>query len=213
MPDERPADNGSRERHAPEPFSPYTFQMKRILDLWLSVLIMVFVFPWLFPLLCLLVLLDSGWPVFFVQERVGLNGRIFNCYKFRTMRTRSPGHPASTSRLGRFLRDSKLDELPQLFNVLSGEMSFVGPRPHMLSDHEAFSRMLGEQYHLRHMVKPGITGLAQIRGYEGRINSPHKLRGRIRLDLFYINNWSLGLELQIIFRTIWHIFKGILQWG
>ncbi len=199
----------TRGRNGSPTFRPgrrYFIRMKRTTDLFLSGAALVFVFPWLLPALCLLVILDSGLPVFFVQERVGLNGKIFKCYKLRTMKTES----GATTRLGRFLRNSKLDEIPQVINVLTGEMSFVGPRPHMLSDHELFARAIGERYHLRHRVKPGITGLAQVSGYEGRINALHRLRGRVKLDLFYIQHWSPALELLIIFKTVRHICRGIL---
>lgn len=200
----------NKERKAAQwAVSPYFFRIKRMTDLLLGGVILVLVFPWLLPVLCLLVILDSGFPVFFVQERVGLNGKIFKCYKLRSMRPAPATDILETSRLGRFLRNSKLDELPQVINVLVGDMSFVGPRPHMLSDHEHFMRAVGAQYHLRHRVKPGITGLAQVSGYEGRINTLHKLRGRVKLDLFYIDNWSPAMEAFIIFKTIRHIFRGI----
>ncbi|GJM32585.1 MAG: hypothetical protein DHS20C18_15860 [Saprospiraceae bacterium] len=189
---------------------PYYF-LKRIMDTGLAIVLLVFVLSWLIPLLCLIIFIDTGAPMFFVQKRVGLNGKIFFCYKLRTMYSKQGNINKKPSRLGQLLRDHKLDELPQIVNVLRGDMSMVGPRPHMLSDHEIFSQAIGKRYHLRHVLKPGITGLAQIGGYEGSITSLHKLRGRIRLDLFYIKNWSLGLDFLIIFKTIGHILKGILR--
>ncbi len=182
---------------------------KRTLDVLLSLIILVFLLSWLIPILCLLTYFDSGMPLFFVQKRVGLKGKTFYCYKLRTMRCHPGTDIKKTTRLGQFFRDHKLDELPQVINVLCGEMSLVGPRPHMLSDHKNFSQLIGQRYHLRHHRKPGITGLAQISGYEGKVTSLDKLRGRIRFDLFYIKKWSLGLDLLIIFKTIEHVFKGI----
>ena len=186
---------------------PYRF-IKRGMDIILSLFVICFIFPWLLPVLSILIIVDQGFPVFFVQDRVGLNNRLFKCFKLRTMGSATNVSRNRVSRLGNFLRVYKLDEIPQFFNVLSGEMSAVGPRPHTISDHHIFRKIIGDAYNLRHEVKPGITGLAQVSGYEGKINSVDKLQGRILLDLNYIRNWSIGLENQIIYRTLGVILRG-----
>jgi putative colanic acid biosynthesis UDP-glucose lipid carrier transferase len=193
-----PAISGLRQFH-------YCY-LKRAADLTLVLLAIIFLLSWLLPLLGLLIWLDSGRPLFFIQERIGRNGRVFHCFKLRTMSPIPGSDRKHISRLGRFLRYRKLDELPQLFNVLLGEMSLIGPRPHMISDHRHFSQALGRIYHRRHDVLPGITGLAQVRGYEGPITTYRKLRGRIHLDLFYIEKWSLGLEFWIFWKTLVLLF-------
>lgn len=184
--------------------------LKRAADILIAVSALLFILSWLLPLLCLLILLDIGAPVFFIQKRIGRYGRPFHCIKLRTMRIEEKAEEQPT-RLGHWLRCHKLDETPQFINVLKGEMSIVGPRPHMLSDHLSFSRELGGAYKLRHTVLPGITGLAQVKGYEGPITSSHKLRGRIRLDLFYIRHWSMALEFGIMCRTAQLFVRGMLK--
>ncbi len=180
---------------------------KGILDGGVAGGLLLLVLWWLLPLLMLLVWLDLGHPVFFIQERIGKNNRCFRCYKLRTMRET----PSELSRLGAFLRHTKLDEIPQFFNVLRGEMSVIGPRPHMLADHVAFSRLVGPGYHYRHLVKPGITGLAQVNGYEGPVTSPQVLEGRIFHDLSYIQNWTLASEIRILWKTHCLILRGFLR--
>lgn len=174
---------------------------KRVLDVVISIVVLCTVMTWLIPILVLLIYLDSPGPVFFVQKRVGRNNKYFNCIKLRTMRTKGDTDEERITSMGKWLRNRKLDELPQFINVLRGEMAIVGPRPHMISDHKDFSQAIGSVYHLRHAVLPGITGLAQIEGYEGHIDSWHKLRGRVSLDLFYVRKWSLGLDLKIMWQT------------
>ena len=181
--------------------------LKRSLDFTIALAMLVLVLWWLLPLLSLLVLIIEGRPVFFVQERVGHRNRLFRCYKIRTMRFDRPPEEAPISPFGKFLRDKKLDELPQFINVLVGEMSVVGPRPHMLRDHEVFAASFGPGYHQRHAVKPGLTGLAQVRGYDGPITSRRKLKVRIRLDLLYIRKWSIFLDLWIVGQTARYLFR------
>lgn len=185
--------------------------LKRPVDVILSVFALLFVLSWLLPLLCILIIIDTGGPAFFIQKRIGRRGKPFCCIKLRTMRKGRKGGKSRPTRLGYWLRCHKLDEIPQFFNVLKGEMSIVGPRPHMLSDHLAFSRLLGKRYNQRHAVLPGITGLAQVRGYEGQVSSIHKLRGRIRFDLFYIRHWSMALEFRIMYQTIRLFARGLLE--
>ena len=181
--------------------------IKRGLDILISALVLVFMISWLLPALAFLIWVDSGFPVFFVQKRIGRNNQLFYCYKLRTMTRSIDGTTHKISKLSRILRYLKLDEIPQFFNVLRGEMSVVGPRPHMMSDHLKFIQMAGETYQLRHLVKPGITGLAQIKGFEGPITSDQKLGGRIWYDLYYIQKWSIRLEIQIIWQTFVYMVK------
>jgi putative colanic acid biosynthesis UDP-glucose lipid carrier transferase len=186
---------------------PYRL-IKRGIDVILSLFVICFIFPWLMPILSILIIIDLGFPVFFIQDRIGLNNRRFRCFKLRTMGPATNVSRNRVSGFGNFLRVYKLDEIPQFFNVLKGDMSVVGPRPHTLNDHHIFRKLIGEKYDLRHNVKPGITGLAQINGYEGKINSLTKLQGRVFLDLHYIRNWSVKLENKIIYRTLGVILKG-----
>ena len=152
--------------------------------------------------------LDSRGPVLFKQRRHGFNHNVFTVYKFRTMNVADDGpnvvqakrNDPRVTRVGRFLRKTSLDELPQLFNVLKGDMSLVGPRPHALSHNEYYSSLLG-RYANRHKVKPGITGWAQIHGFRGETDTPEKMRLRVEHDLYYIENWSLWLDLKILVAT------------
>jgi putative colanic acid biosysnthesis UDP-glucose lipid carrier transferase len=153
--------------------------------------------------------LTSPGPVFFRQKRYGLDGQEIRIWKFRTMTVCEDGAQVVQARpndprvtwLGAILRKTSLDELPQLFNVLSGDMSLVGPRPHASVQNEEFRSQI-EGYMLRHKVKPGITGLAQVSGWRGATESPEKMRKRIECDLFYIREWSLWLDITILFRTV-----------
>lgn len=183
------------------------FVIKRAMDISISFLLLVFIGSWLFPLIATFILFDSPGPVFFRQKRVGKTGRIFMCIKFRTMvknfeadhRQASKNDPR-ISNVGKFLRDSNLDELPQLVNVLLGEMSLVGPRPHMLSDCRRFSRVV-KGYKFRTIVKPGITGLAQVTGLHGPTEDNSSIQKRFESDVNYIREASLLLDLKIIFHT------------
>ncbi|HXB33794.1 MAG TPA: sugar transferase [Puia sp.] len=180
---------------------------KRIVDVAVSVLVLVFVLSWLFPILFLLIKLDSKGPVFFVQKRVGFLGRSFPCLKFRTMhlnseadtRQATEGDPRIT-RMGSFLRHSNLDELPQFLNVLAGQMSIVGPRPHMYNDCINFSRVV-DSYKFRNLMKPGITGLAQVKGYRGPALNFEQIFRRYQWDAFYVRNAGFWLDLRIMHLT------------
>ena len=181
---------------------------KRLFDILFSALILIGVLSWLTPILALLIRLDSRGEVFFRQERTGLNNKTFVCYKFRTMRPsdRADELQASTNdrrvtKLGRFLRKTSIDELPQFWNVLIGDMSVVGPRPHMLMHTQEFSNRI-QRYMTRHQIKPGITGLAQIRGFRGETQNQSQLSGRVRLDRFYVENWTFLFDIKIIFDTV-----------
>ena len=152
--------------------------------------------------------LESPGPVFFKQRRHGYNHRLIYVYKFRTMRVTEDGpvvvqakkDDERITRIGKFLRRSSIDELPQLFNVLKGEMSLVGPRPHAVAHNQHYCERL-ERYANRHCVKPGMTGWAQIHGFRGPTEDPEKMRRRVEMDLYYIENWSLWLDLKIIALT------------
>jgi len=171
--------------------------------------------PLLIPFSCLIaaaVKLDSRGPAFFVQRRVGQNNRQFDCCKFRTMRSETNDQKGDRSaspdddrltRVGRLLRRISLDELPQLWNVFKGEMSLVGPRPHALGS-TAEGRLFweaAEGYWLRHAIKPGMTGLAQVRGFRGATESREELEQRVASDLEYMNSWSFWLDIKILLRT------------
>jgi putative colanic acid biosynthesis UDP-glucose lipid carrier transferase len=170
-----------------------------------SLALLFFVLPWLVPLLWVLTKLDSKGPLFFVQQREGKNGILFSCYKFRTLPTDAPAHvpgqalQTHVSRLGRILRNSGIDELPQALNILKGEMSVVGPRPHLAIDNSYFSKVVGaEAMHKRQTVLPGLTGWAQVKGHKGPALSDKNIRRRIQADLAYIDRQNLWLDIRIV---------------
>lgn len=182
--------------------------IKRSFDLIFTLFAFVTLLWWLLPIIALAVYFSQGGPILFIQKRNGLNGKEFNCLKFRTMKPHKMNDLKPTERddprvtkLGRILRKTSLDELPQFFNVLKGEMSIVGPRPHMVSENESYSEIIN-RYSLRHYVKPGITGLAQVRGYRGAVDTEKDMELRIRTDIYYVRNWSFLLDLLIIYKTV-----------
>ncbi|MCU0417243.1 MAG: undecaprenyl-phosphate glucose phosphotransferase [Cytophagaceae bacterium] len=187
---------------------------KRSFDIGFSLLVVVLIFPWLFPLLALAIKLSSPGPVFFKQKRSGRNNDEFNCYKFRSMAVNKDSDSKQATEndtritwIGKFLRKSNLDELPQFFNVLMGHMSVVGPRPHMLKHTKDYSKLI-DKFMVRQLVKPGITGWAQVNGYRGGTPNPRYMMKRVQYDLWYIENWTLLLDIQIIFLTVYRMFKG-----
>ncbi len=190
------------------PLSRAEVLRKRFFDLLFASLGLVALTP-LFVAVALLIKLDSPGPIFFVQRRYGFNQQPFRIIKFRTMRALEDGAVVPQARrddprltkLGRWLRRWNIDELPQLFNVLAGDMSLVGPRPHAMSHDRDYQGRIS-LYARRHNVKPGLTGWAQINGYRGEIDTEDKIRKRVEYDLFYIDNWSLWLDLKIIARTL-----------
>ena len=186
---------------------------KRIFDIVFSLLIIVFLLSWVVPLLAFLIKAESKGPVFFKQGRPGLDEKEFFCYKFRSMKINgttekeaSKNDPRVT-KIGKLMRKTSMDELPQFLNVLYGEMSVVGPRPHLWSQNKSYGNKI-KKYMVRHYVKPGITGLAQVKGFRGEIESDDDMINRIKLDVFYIDNWSLILDFKIIFQTVLNIIKG-----
>ncbi|MDQ3050247.1 MAG: exopolysaccharide biosynthesis polyprenyl glycosylphosphotransferase [Bacteroidota bacterium] len=186
---------------------------KRVFDIIFSFAIMVLLLSWLLPLLALLIRLDSKGSAFFRQRRTGRDNKWFWCYKLRTMYVnehsdtrQATSNDDRITPFGKFLRNSSLDELPQFFNVFIGDMSVVGPRPHMLKHTEDFSAEV-DKFMSRHKIKPGITGLAQSKGYRGETDEMEKKKNRVKLDLFYMNNWSFFFDIKIIFNTIGVLFK------
>ena len=195
------------------PFTGMNGLIKRTSDIVISLLILALVsLPLL--IIALAVKLGSSGPVIFRQRRYGLDGQEFIVYKFRTMTVSEDGAVIEQARiqdprvtpLGHFLRSTSLDELPQFFNVLQGRMSIVGPRPHAVAHNEMYRKLI-KGYMLRHKVKPGITGWAQVNGYRGETDILDKMKGRIDYDLDYLRNWSLRLDLYIIVRTVWVVLR------
>ncbi|HEV7332019.1 MAG TPA: undecaprenyl-phosphate glucose phosphotransferase [Flavisolibacter sp.] len=192
---------------------------KRIFDIGFSFVVIVLLLSWLIPILSILIKLTSRGPVFFKQARWGLNNKTITCYKFRSMYVSSRDVDAKgnyqqakkndprVTPVGRILRKTNLDELPQFFNVLFGSMSVVGPRPHPLPLNE-ISKDSVEGYMTRHWVKPGITGWAQVNGYRGETNKPYLMQKRVEHDIWYMENWSHWLDLQIILQTLINMIKG-----
>ena len=188
--------------------------VKGAFDMIFSIVISITIFSWLFPVIALAIKLDSKGPVFFRQRRTGQNNNEFLCLKFRTMRLNNESDHQQASRndsrittVGAFLRKTSLDELPQFLNVLRGEMSIVGPRPHMLKHTEEYSKVIGK-FMARHFVKPGVTGLAQSKGYRGETKDIIDMKNRVKLDRFYIENWSFLLDIKIIILTIYELLRG-----
>jgi putative colanic acid biosynthesis UDP-glucose lipid carrier transferase len=194
-----------------EPFNKF---IKRSFDVVLSLLIIVGLLSWLTPILGLIIKLESKGPVFFKQKRNGLDYKEFFCYKFRSMRPNPEAHihqvrknDERITRVGRIIRKTSIDELPQFINVLKGEMSVVGPRPHMVSHTHMYAERI-DKFMVRHFIKPGITGLAQVSGYRGEVESDSDIINRVKYDIFYLENWPLFLDLRIIFQTVYNAIKG-----
>lgn len=192
--------------------------LKRLFDFVFTLLLSIIVLSWLIPLIALLVKLSSPGKAFFIQERWGKDNKKIRCYKFRSMRENTPEIDGSgkylqakkndprVTKIGRFLRKTNLDEIPQFFNVLKGEMSVVGPRPHP-TPLNIESRDKIQHYMMRHIVKPGITGWAQINGLRGETSDSKLMQKRIEFDLWYIENWDLWLDIKIIIMTVWKMFS------
>jgi putative colanic acid biosynthesis UDP-glucose lipid carrier transferase len=187
--------------------------LKRAFDILFSLLVIVFIFPFVLPPIALAIRLDSGGPIVFKQLRPGKKNKLFECYKFRTMTVNNTTEVQATrddariTQVGRFLRKTNLDELPQFFNVLLGSMSVVGPRPNMISQLEQYSKTI-RQYKLRHFITPGITGYAQVNGFRGETRQQELMEKRVEYDVLYLENWSLSLDIKIIWLTIWNMVKG-----
>ena len=192
-----------------KPFSRWGYFMKAVEDYVLAAALLIPAAP-LMLAIAIAIRLDSPGPIIFRQKRYGFNNGTIDVFKFRTMRAdqdeherviQARRHDPRLTQVGRWLRKTSLDELPQLFNVLRGEMSIVGPRPHMVEHNEQYAALI-EAYLARHRVKPGITGWAQVNGWRGETDTVDKMEWRIRHDLYYIENWSLGFDLRILGRTM-----------
>ena len=199
---------------------------KRAFDILFSFLFIILVLSWVLPIISLLIIFDSKGPVFFIQRRVGKNGRLFQCLKFRTMivndeadERQAKENDQRITRVGKFLRKTNIDEFPQFLNVLIGDMSIIGPRPHMVSDCTRFSFVI-PGYKFRALMRPGITGLAQVRGHHGPTLTYDSIFNRYHLDAQYIRNASFLLDLQITALTflqsvrniVFHSYLGIRSW-
>lgn len=194
-----------------EPFNQF---IKRSFDIVLSLLVIVGLLSWLTPLLAVIIKLESKGPVFFKQKRNGLDYKEFFCFKFRSMTPNPMAHlyqvkrgDERITRVGRVIRKTSIDELPQFINVLKGEMSVVGPRPHMVSHTEMYAERI-DKFMVRHFIKPGITGLAQVSGYRGEVETENDIINRVKYDIFYLENWSLFLDIKIVFQTVYNALKG-----
>ena len=194
-----------------EPFNKF---IKRAFDIVLSLFVIVFILSWLTPILGLFIKLESKGPVFFKQKRNGLDYKEFNCYKYRSMRPsltadlyQATKGDTRVTKVGRVIRKTSMDELPQFINVLKGDMSVVGPRPHMVSHTHMYAEKI-DKFMVRHFVKPGITGLAQVSGYRGEVETDSDIINRVKHDIFYLENWSLIMDIKIVFQTIYNAIRG-----
>ena len=187
--------------------------IKRVFDILFSLLLTLFFLSWFVPLVAIVIVFDSKGPIFFIQKRPGRHGKIFSCIKFRSMMVNKTTEKAALrndvriTRIGKFIRRTSIDELPQFFNVLKGDMSVVGPRPNLNSQNEHYIEIF-KDYSKRMYLKPGITGLAQVSGARGGIDNDIEMKHRIKYDIFYIRNWSFALDMKIIIRTVLNIFRG-----
>ncbi len=187
--------------------------LKRVFDVVFSLLVILFIFPWMIPVIGLAIKMSSPGPIFFVQSRPGKRNKTFKCFKFRTMRINKQTELQATLKdprvtaVGQFLRKTSLDELPQFFNVFFGDMSVVGPRPNMISQLEYYSQLIPE-YPMRHAVAPGITGYAQVKGFRGETKQLNLMQKRIDYDLAYIHKWSFWFDVKIIFLTVKNMLVG-----
>jgi putative colanic acid biosynthesis UDP-glucose lipid carrier transferase len=187
--------------------------LKRAIDISISLVVVIFLFPWLFLFIGILIKLESKGPILFKQLRSGKNKKLFWCYKFRTMVVNDQSDTRQATRtdkritkVGRFLRKSSIDEFPQFFNVLKGDMSLVGPRPHMPKLDEEYAPLI-DKYMKRLAIKQGLTGWAQVNGFRGETNDIVFMEKRIEHDIWYLENWSLLLDIKIIFFTLFLFFK------
>jgi len=187
---------------------------KRAFDTVFSLFIIVFVLSWVFPILSLLIKIESKGPILFKQLRSGRDNKPFMCYKFRSMKInidadekQASQHDQRITKIGALMRRTSIDELPQFFNVLIGNMSTVGPRPHMLNHTKQYAQLI-DRYMVRHFLKPGITGWAQVQGLRGETPTTELMQKRVESDVWYLENWSFLLDLKIIFLTIWNSLKG-----
>ena len=192
--------------------NPVNRMVKRLFDIVFSLFVLILVFPWVFIFVAIMIRLQSPGPIFFRQERTGIDGKVFKCIKFRSMKVNDDADKVQATKddprkfpFGDFIRKTNIDELPQFINVLKGEMSVVGPRPHMLKHTEDYSKLINS-FMVRHFAKPGITGLAQVTGYRGETRYLEQMEGRVNKDIEYIENWTFLLDIKIIVKTIINMF-------
>lgn len=199
----------------PEPLSLIQNKIiKRTFDFVVSSLFLCTVYPFIYIICAIIIKIQSPGPIYFKQERSGLNGKIFKCYKFRSMKVNDDADKVQATEndprkypFGNFMRKTNIDEIPQLINVWKGEMSLVGPRPHMLKHTEEYSRIIN-RFMVRHLAKPGITGLAQVSGFRGETKYINMMEGRVKKDIEYIENWTFLLDLKIIVKTFTNMIHG-----
>lgn len=188
--------------------NPVNKFVKRTFDLIVSSIFLLTVFPWVYIIVGIIIKIKSPGPIFFKQDRTGLDGNVFKCIKFRTMKVNDQADTMQATEndprkypFGDFMRRTNIDELPQFINVFLGEMSLVGPRPHMLKHTEEYSRLINK-FMVRHLAKPGITGLAQVSGFRGETRYIDQMEGRVKLDIEYIETWTFLLDLKIMLKTV-----------
>ncbi|MFL2616240.1 MAG: exopolysaccharide biosynthesis polyprenyl glycosylphosphotransferase [Flavobacteriaceae bacterium] len=191
----------------------YNRVLKRIFDIVISSIVIVFILSWLIPLFGLIIKLQSKGPVLFTQSRHGENGIPFKCFKFRSMiinkqsdKVFADHNDKRLTKFGRFIRITALDELPQFINVFTGDMSIIGPRPHPILLNKEYERKI-EKFNKRHQFKPGITGLAQINGFRGKIKTHSDMNSRVKLDRYYFKNWSFYFDIKIFFSTMFKMIR------
>jgi len=187
---------------------------KRAFDFGFSTLVFFTILWWLIPLIAILIKLTSKGPVFFVQQRTGMRNKPFLVYKFRTMyvngdadNVQATKHDSRITPIGALLRKTNLDEIPQFINVFLGHMSVIGPRPHMLKHTEEYSKII-DKFMVRHFIKPGITGWAQVNGFRGETKDPREMEFRVKADIWYLENWSFFLDVRIVFLTVFNMIRG-----
>ena len=188
--------------------------LKRIFDIISSLIFLCTIFPFVYIIIGIAIKISSPGPIFFKQKRSGEDGREFWCYKFRSMRVnaqcdvlQATANDPRKTRIGEFIRKTSIDELPQFINVLRGDMSVVGPRPHMLKHTEEYAQVINK-FMVRHFVKPGITGWAQVTGYRGETKELWQMEGRVSRDIWYIEHWTFMLDLYIIYKTVYNAIHG-----
>lgn len=188
--------------------------LKRSFDILFSLFVIVGILSWLTPILGIIIKLESKGPIFFKQKRNGLDYKEFYCYKFRSMKPNPDAHihqiqknDPRVTKIGKIIRKTSMDELPQFINVLKGDMSVVGPRPHMVSHTHMYAEKI-DKFMVRHFIKPGITGLAQVSGFRGEVEDDNFITNRVKYDIFYLENWSIFMDLRIIFKTVFNALGG-----
>lgn len=199
----------------PEPLQKiYNRILKRAFDIAFSLVVVITILPVVYIVFGLLIKLTSKGPILFRQQRTGLHGKVFNCYKFRTMVLNEEDNSQTTWRkdpritaVGAFMRRTSIDELPQFINTLIGNMSVVGPRPHMIQQTDLYNQLI-DRFMIRHLIKPGITGWAQISGYRGETRTIEQMESRFKKDVWYLENWSFALDIKIIAVTIYQLIRG-----